>query len=253
VHNGNLIKKIYLPRELFPIASVWVSAVHFFPQIVVLVIACIFTGWQPGPFELLAAIAGFTIVALLATGLGLLFGAANVYYRDSENIVDMLLMIATWASPVLYAWTMVQRQLGDVAFAVYQANHDHGGRRALPLRVLVPDDERFLTHAARPFQPLAAGRLVISVTCLVLGQITFRRLEGRCTGGSGGPTQSKCPASASSSSSATPFHQKTVVWLAKGRRVISPKFHALKDVSLDVRAGRPWPCSASTGRVNPRC
>ena len=85
-------------------------------------VACIFTGWHPDLFELLAAIAGFTIVALLATGLGLLFGAANVYFRDSENIVDMLLMIATWASPVLYAWTMVQRQLGDVAFTVYQAN-----------------------------------------------------------------------------------------------------------------------------------
>ena len=65
---------------------------------------------------------GFAIVALLATGLGLLFGSANVYFRDSENIVDMLLMIATWASPVLYVWTMVQDKLGDVGFAIYQAN-----------------------------------------------------------------------------------------------------------------------------------
>lgn len=179
VHNGNLIKKIYLPRELFPIASVWVSAVHFFPQIVVLVIACIFTGWQPGLFELLAAIAGFTIVALLAAGLGLLFGAANVYYRDSENIVDMLLMIATWASPVLYAWTMVQRQLGDVAFAVYQANPITVGVELFHYAFWFPT-----TNGSSPMPPdlfslwLPVG-LVISVLVLVLGQITFRRLEGR--------------------------------------------------------------------------
>ena len=55
------------------------------------------------------------MVALLATGLGLLFGAANVYFRDSENIVDMILMVVTWASPVLYVWTMVEDKHGDVA------------------------------------------------------------------------------------------------------------------------------------------
>ena len=53
---------------------------------------------------------------MLATGLGLLFGAVNVYFRDSENFVDMLLMVATWASPVMYAWTMVQDKHGTAWF-----------------------------------------------------------------------------------------------------------------------------------------
>lgn len=72
VNNGNLIKKIYLPRELFPVASVWVSAVHFFPQLVILLVACIFAGWTPTAFQLISAVVGFVIVGLLATGLGLL-------------------------------------------------------------------------------------------------------------------------------------------------------------------------------------
>lgn len=122
VGNGGLIKKIYLPRQLFPVAAVWVSAVHFFPQLVILVVACLFSGWHPSFLQLAAAVVGFIIVALLATGLGLLFGAANVYFRDSENFVDMLLMIATWASPVMYAWTMVHDKLGEFWFTVYQLN-----------------------------------------------------------------------------------------------------------------------------------
>ncbi|WP_343318019.1 ABC transporter permease [Arthrobacter sp. TMP15] len=179
VGNGGLIKKIYLPRQLFPVASVWVSAVHFFPQIIILITACLFSGWHPSVLQLAAAVAGFIIVALLATGLGLLFGAANVYFRDSENFVDMLLMIATWASPVMYAWTMVQDKIGQAWFFVYQLN---------PITVAV---ETFHYAFWLPTTDESAGippnllsfwipvALLISAAVLVWGQLTFRRLEGR--------------------------------------------------------------------------
>ncbi|MCC9173122.1 ABC transporter permease [Arthrobacter sp. zg-Y179] len=179
VGNGGLIKKIYLPRQLFPVASVWVSAVHFVPQIVILIVACFFNGWRPSLLQLAAAVVGFVVVALLATGLGLLFGAVNVYFRDAENLVDMLLMIATWASPVLYSWMMVRDKLGDVAFTIYQFN---------PLTVAV---ESFhfafwlpTTDGAEPIPPHLLSQwlpigLAISLLVLIIGQFVFRRLEGR--------------------------------------------------------------------------
>lgn len=179
VGNGGLIKKIYLPRQLFPVASVWVSAVHFFPQLLILVVACLFSGWHPSLLQLLAAVAGFVIVALLSTGLGLLFGAANVYFRDSENFVDMLLMIATWASPVMYSWTMVQHKLGEMWYSIYQVN---------PITIAV---ETFHYAFWLPTTDGSAGipphllslwipvGLVVSAAVLLWGQLTFRRLEGR--------------------------------------------------------------------------
>lgn len=179
VNNGNLIKKIYLPRELFPVASVWVSAVHFFPQLVVLVAACVFTGWHPDGLQLLSALAGFVVVGLLATGLGLLFGAANVYFRDSENIVDMLLMIATWASPVMYAWTMVERKLGAAAFAVYQANPVTVGVELFHYAFWYPTTDGSAAMPPGLFSLWLPVGLAISLAVMVLGQLTFRRLEGR--------------------------------------------------------------------------
>ena len=179
VGNGGLIKKIYLPRELFPVASVWVSAVHFLPQLVVLVAASLLSGWHPSALQLLAAVAAFLLVALLATGLGLFFGAANVYFRDAENVVDLLLMIATWASPVLYVWTQVKNTLGAGFFFFYQMN---------PLTIAV---EIFhyafwypttLQTAALPphlvllWLPIGLG---VSLVVVFIGQLTFRRLEGR--------------------------------------------------------------------------
>ena len=107
--NRDLIRKIYLPRELFPVAiglgvggalpAAAGGAGRRLPDGRVAPVR-VPAGW---PRSLI-----FVMVAVLATGLGLLFGAANVYFRDSENIVDMILMVATWASPVLYVWTMVE-------------------------------------------------------------------------------------------------------------------------------------------------
>jgi ABC-2 type transport system permease protein len=179
VNNGNLIKKIDLPRELFPVASVWVSAVHFFPQLVVLVIGCIFAGWHPDMFQLLAAVGGFAIVGFLATGLGLLFGAANVYFRDSENLVDMLLMVATWASPVMYSWVMVQSKLGPGLFALYQANPITVGVELFHYAFWYPTTDGSAAMPPNLFSLWLPIGLVISLVVLALGQLTFRRLEGR--------------------------------------------------------------------------
>jgi ABC-2 type transport system permease protein len=179
VDNRDLIRKIYLPRELFPVATVWVSAAHFLPQLLVLVGACLVVGWTPSILQLAAVVLIFLMVAVLATGLGLIFGAINVYFRDSENIVDMIVMVVTWASPVLYVWSMVERVMGPW-FWIYQLN---------PMTVAVEvfhwafwepslkSDQ--LVDATMPPDLLTVWLPVAIVTTLVIlfvGQLTFRRL-----------------------------------------------------------------------------
>lgn len=179
VMNGGLIKKIYLPRELFPVSAIWVSAIHFLPQIIILVVACLFAGWAPTVVQLGAAVLGFIIVALLATGLGLIFGAVNVYFRDAENLVDMLLMIATWASPVLYAWTMVRDRLGDTALNIYLLNPLTIGVETFHFAFWMPTAEQTQGLPASFLSIWLPIGLVLSIVTLVLGQLLFRRLEGR--------------------------------------------------------------------------
>lgn len=179
VDNRDLIRKIYLPRELFPVATVWVSAAHFLPQLLVLIGACLVVGWTPSILQLAAVGLIFLMVAVLATGLGLVFGAVNVYFRDSENIVDMIVMVVTWASPVLYVWSMVERVMGPW-FWIYQLN---------PMTVAVE-----VFHWAFWEPTLTADQLtgdimppdlftlwlpiamVITLVVVFVGQLTFRRL-----------------------------------------------------------------------------
>ena len=184
VVNSALIRKIYLPRELFSLSTVWVALVHFVPQIVVMLLACFAVGWHPSLLAVESILAGMLIVMLLSYGLGLIFGVANVFFRDSENIVDMLLMVATWFSPVLYSWTMVRDTLYPWVFNVFMIN---------PLTVAVelfhygfwhptlrPEDlalpaSQVVPHLFSFWTPIAIG---ISLLTVLIGDLLFRKFEG---------------------------------------------------------------------------
>ena len=181
VANADLVRKIFLPRELFPVASLCVSAVHLGPQLLVLLTGAVVAGWRPDPVGLLALVVGLLVTGLLALGLGLLLGAVNVLFRDVENLVDLVLMVLVWTSPVLYPWQRVADLLGpgSVWFAAYQAN---------PLTVAVELVHRATWSHASPGNAAAGPdglvartvvALVIATLLLLVGQAVFRRLSGR--------------------------------------------------------------------------
>lgn len=180
VANGGLLKKIYLPRQLFPVSNLLVAFVHFVPQLAILLIACFATGWRPDLKQLLAVLVGTFIIALFALGLGMLFTTFNVFFRDAENIVDLIIMVSTWASPVLYMWTMVRDKLWDWVYFVYMLN---------PLTVAVelfhygfwfpttdtPQIWHVPPHLLTMWTPLA---IVVSLLIFFVGDRLFRAQEG---------------------------------------------------------------------------
>jgi len=180
VRNSALVKKIYLPREMFPVASTWVAAIHLAPQLLVLFVGALFFGWEPSTGAVFSALLGFSIVAVLVSGLGLMLAALNVYFRDFENLVDLLLLVVVWMSPVLYPWSFVRDALGPRWLEeLYLAN---------PLTVAVQLFQRAFWFPGAQNHPeelipelFTRGliALVGSIVLLGLGQLVFRRLEGR--------------------------------------------------------------------------
>lgn len=186
VGNAPLVRKVFLPRQLFAVSAVIVAFVHFLPQVGLLLIVCLLLGWASGisVLSVLAIFAGVIIVMLFALGLGLFFGALNVRYRDAENIVELLLLLATWASPVLYSWTQVQDAVvGALHFPqwvvdVYMLNPITQGVELFHYAFWRPVTT---TELALP-PDLAWNTLwsfLIAAGTLLFGQFVFRRLEGR--------------------------------------------------------------------------
>ncbi|WP_022888329.1 ABC transporter permease [Agromyces italicus] len=178
VNNKALVKKIYLPRELFPIADVFIAFVHFLPQLTILLAVCLIAGWVPTLVQLAGALLAILIVLLIATGLGLFFGSINVSYRDSQNVVELILMFATYTSPVLYSSSMVQDKLPPWLYDLYMLNPLTSAVELFHSAFWYPTTSE---TTARPehLWLLAGISIIVALVMLVVGQFVFRRLEGR--------------------------------------------------------------------------
>ena len=108
VQNMNLVTKIYFPREAIPIATMLARLLDFgIASILIVILLMIFyhvpaypVGWLFIPLILGIQIA-------LITGLGLLCAALNVFTRDIDPFLRLVLQLWFYASPVIYPISMV--------------------------------------------------------------------------------------------------------------------------------------------------
>lgn len=185
IANGGLVKKVYLPRELFPLASVGSALFNFLIQMVILLVVAAFTGSFPWGPNLIYALPAFAVLLLFGTALGLLLAALNVYLRDIQYLVEVVLMVLMWASPILYGWKMVRDAIGQgVLLEIYSNN---------PVTLAVLGFQRAFWTAGQPgsgtpkellaaYPPDLMLRLcvaiVIGAICVFLAQRVFARLQG---------------------------------------------------------------------------
>ena len=106
IQNEGLIRKIYLPKTVFPIAKVLTNLVTFLLSLGALFLLMKPLG-APISWALLflpVAIALFTAFAL---GLGLLVAVANTFYRDCGHLVGVFLQAWYFATPIVYEMKMM--------------------------------------------------------------------------------------------------------------------------------------------------
>jgi ABC-2 type transport system permease protein len=115
VRNKSLVSRMALPREMFPVASMLVSAYHVGPQLVILLIASLGYGWTPDVVGVLALVLALAIIMILGTGLALLFAAANVFFRDFSNVVHILTNFVRFGVPMVYPYSIVHERFGAAA------------------------------------------------------------------------------------------------------------------------------------------
>jgi len=113
VQNAGLVRKVALPREILPLASVGAALVHFFLQAIVLFGAlAIFqyqVAWAYIPLLPVALVA----LLLFSAALGVLLAAVNVQLRDTAHFVELALLAWFWMTPIVYPYELVAQKLGS--------------------------------------------------------------------------------------------------------------------------------------------
>jgi len=116
VGNAPLVKKVWFPREILPLASVGAALVDFLLQGIVLVLAITLAaltikGWTVAWFYLPLVPLAIITALLFTTALAVWLAAVNVQYRDMQHFLGIALMVWFWGTPIIYSINQVAKKL----------------------------------------------------------------------------------------------------------------------------------------------
>lgn len=163
VTDAELVRKVYFPRLIMPLANVISPLLDFCIAFVVLLIMMAIYGIAPSA-KILLVIPLMMISALLALSIGLWLGPINVRFRDIKHTLPFIIQIWMYASPIVYPLSMVPEQWQGL----YSLNPMVGVIEGFRWAVFDQGEPNF-------------GALAISGTVIVLllagGLVFFRRME----------------------------------------------------------------------------
>lgn len=181
VRNKSLVVKMAMPREMFPVAAMLVSLYHVLPQLVILLVVLLATGWVPTVSGLAAMLLALAIAMILGTALALLFSTANVFFRDFGSFVGILTNYVRFGVPMIYSFGFVAA-MSDWVQELYLANPIASAVLLMQETFWVPSvgagDQDMVVM---PDHLLTRGlvALGVSVVFLIIGQLVFSKLENK--------------------------------------------------------------------------
>jgi ABC-2 type transport system permease protein len=173
--NSNLIKKIYFPREIIPISIILANLINFILTVILMLPVFYLFGLHFDAYIVILPLVIF-IELIFVIGVSLIFSSLQVYFRDVKYIVEILLFVWFYITPIFYPLDLVL-STSKLLFKLYMLN---------PLTQIVTLYRIALLQGYTYELPtgltpiwLIITSTVISLITLLLGLYSFKRLEVR--------------------------------------------------------------------------
>ncbi len=111
--NGGVLTKIYVPPQIFAISSALAGLANFFIGLLPLALVCFVAG-QPLAFTAPLVIVVGVALAFLTAGLGLALSILFIRFDDTRNIVNVLLMILMYLTPIFYPVSIMNETMQSI-------------------------------------------------------------------------------------------------------------------------------------------
>jgi len=169
VANANLVTKVYFPREVLPASAVLACLVDLAVAFAFLGVLMLAFGVAPSPYALLVPVV--VIVQLAFTmGCALMLSAGNLFWRDIRYILEFVLTVWMFLTPVVYPAQLALERLPGRLRLLFLAN---------PMAPIIVAYRDLALHGRLPQRgPFLAGAAV-SFATLLLGWYLFHRAEYR--------------------------------------------------------------------------
>jgi len=176
VVNAPLVKKIYFPREVFPVMSVLTKVVEFGVDILVLMGLMFWYGMYPTVQMIwLPVLVMYLILTVLSVSL--LGAALNVFYRDVAQILPVAVSLLMYASPIIYPLSLVKEYLlerhglsssSHILYFVYTLN---------PVVGIIDSFQRTILHGLNPDMHVVFPGMLFVTVVLPVSYLYFKRKE----------------------------------------------------------------------------
>lgn len=163
VANGNILKKVYFPREIIPISVTTSQLVNFLITCLIMFIFIIFSGVGFSIHILLLPLL-ILIQYILTLAINFLLSAITVFAHDVDHFVSVALTLGFYGTPIVYLSSM----LPDKFQWVMKAN---------PMAVLVEAYRSVLYYHELPNMTILGIWSILSIILVIVGYLIFKKLE----------------------------------------------------------------------------
>lgn len=165
VQSGYLIKKVYIPKYIFPLEKTTFSLVNLLFSLVAVLFVIFLTGMPLKPTILLLPIP-FAYTFIFCTGFGLILASINTFFRDAGHLYSVWTTAWMYLTPLFYPMSAVSEQIRIFIYCnplYYFVTYV----RSLVIDGIIPDLRTNLIC------------LAVSVVFLIVGLITFKKNQDR--------------------------------------------------------------------------
>lgn len=165
IGNAALIKKVYMPKYIYPLTRVMSSVVNLAISLIPLLIMCVFTGVE---FHRSAVLAFYFLVCLMifSLGLGLLLSSAMVFFRDTQFLWGVFSMMWMYATPIFYPETILPEEFKFIL-------------HINPLYHFLKNIRMCILDGLSPEPAVYVQCMAIAMAMLAVGAVVFRKSQDR--------------------------------------------------------------------------
>lgn len=100
--NAGMIKKVYVPKYVYPLSSILSNYITFLISLIILVVVCLVLGVYPTKYALFAIVPLLSLF-VMSLGVGMILATFSVFFRDLEYLWGVVLMLIMYSSAIFYS------------------------------------------------------------------------------------------------------------------------------------------------------
>lgn len=162
---GNILKKVYFPREILPISVVTSEAVNFVISTIIILAFVLGTGMGLTWYVIFYPVI-LLIQYILLIGISLFVSSITVYFRDLQHFIGIALQLLFYATPIVYATNIIPESYQWIL-------------RLNPMTFIIDGYRSIFYYQQQPDFISLGITLLVSLILCVVGYLLFSKLQKR--------------------------------------------------------------------------